>query len=79
MSGCLWNDFYAMMKSVYFIKAKVENGLAFQLLEDLHLNLNNSNTANNAVWKSKKKEFLSDVHIIDITSFISNHLDELAK
>ena len=78
MSGYLWNDFNSMMKSVYFIKAKVENGLAFQLLEDLHLDLNNNNN-NNAVWKSKKKEFLSDVHIIDITAFISNHLDELVK
>lgn len=78
MSGFLWNDFHSMMKSVYFIKAKVENGLAFQLLEDLHLNLNNVNN-NNAVWKSKKKEFLSDVHIMDITTFISNHLDELVK
>ena len=64
-----------MMTSVYFIKAKVENNLARQLLDDLHLNL----PVNNAKWLAKKKVFLESIDVKDITQFITNNLDVLAK
>ena len=63
------------MTSVYFIKAKVEYNLARQLLDDLHLNL----LINNAKWLAKKKEFLDSRDVKDITHFITNNLDVLAK
>ena len=63
------------MTSVYFIKAKVENNLARQLLDDLHLNL----PVNNAKWLAKKKVFLESIDVKDITQFITNNLDVLAK
>ena len=80
LSGLLWDDYNQMMKSVYFIKAKVENGLALQLLEDLQLNLSsNSTVTSSTAWKFKKKEFLADPDICDITTFVTNNLDVLAK
>ena len=63
------------MTSVYFIKSKVENNLARQLLDDLHLNL----PVNNAKWLAKKKVFLESIDVKDITQFITNNLDVLAK
>eukprot|EP00111_Clytia_hemisphaerica_P016572 TCONS_00049092-protein len=72
-SGLLWDDFKEMMTSVYFIKAKVENNLARQLLDDLHLNL----PLNNAKWLAKKKDFLGNIDVKDITQFITNNLDIL--
>ena len=65
-----------MLTSVYFIKAKVENSLCLQLLEDLHLNIPNNPSPK---WMAKKKEFLADCNVKDVGQFISKNLDVLGK